>query len=296
MALSATSIANLLVQKYKPGFALGANEESVFTKYCDDATGRAGKMANQINIRILGGGLTGQTIVAGGSGLTLTDTSEAGSSVNATPTFIYNAAYLSLPALSRLAEDGPAAEAAYKAQLMASVMTKIDTTGTNLAQYLTTSVEGGAVTLDQALMTKCLKDLITQGKDHFGAGKRAVFLIHPAQSDALLNIPTITAANIRGDSVNPIPSGWVWDAWNCKIEESGNVYSTGGIAYNMLFIPGENASPNAKMGTFAVAYNMKPQPLDPQPVEAQMRFITVAEVGFVEVFDYDGVLMKTNSV
>jgi len=285
MAITATGLASVLHQKWTPGFALAANEESVFTKYCKDYTGEAGKMANQINISIMGV-MNQQTAAAGATGISLTENTEAGSSVNATPTFIYSAWYLSLVGLSRLAERGPAAEAAAKQQLMAAVMTKIDTTGTAINANLTTSIEGGAVVLDKALMLKCLKDLITQGKDHFKAGNRGQFVIYPSQSDALLNIPEITSATIRGDKANPNVSGWVWDAWNCGIEESGNVYTSAGIAYNVLIIPEK---------TYGVAYNMKTQLLPPQQVEIQTRFIAVAEVGFVEVFDADGVLMKTNA-
>lgn len=287
MATTATtfSSASTLHQNWVKGWDLAANEESVFTKHCHDYTGEAGDgLANQINISIMG--LMGQqTAAAGHVGTGITPTDEGGSNVSATPTFVFSAWYPTEVAISRLASRGPTAIAAAKKQLLSATMTKVDTTGTTLASSLTTSVEGGAVVLDHALMVRSLKDLLVQGKEHAKAGGRFQFLIHPAQADALLSIPTITAANVRGDKANPNVSGWVWDAWGAGIEESGNVLTSAGIAYNMLFIPDK---------TFGVAYNMKPKLLAPQQEELLHRFISVAEVGFVEVFDYDAVLMKTN--
>ena len=283
MASTPTTLTSVLRQKWAPGFALAAVEESVFSKHCKDYTGSAGKMNNQININIAP---VMDGVTASSTATTTTDTTTSWTSVNATPSFLYSSWYPTVILLSRLAEEGPAAEAAAKRQLMAAIATKEDTTGTALVASLTTSIEGGAVSLDKALMLKCLKDLLTQAKDHFKAGSRAQFVIYPSQSDALLNIPEITAANIRGDKANPNVSGWVWDAWNCGVEESGNITVTAGVADNVLFIPDK---------TFGKAYNMKPQLLPEQNDELVTRFIAVEEVGFVEVFDYDGVRMKTNA-
>lgn len=283
-ALTATSIANLLVTKWRPGILTAANEETVMAKHFFDATAGASKMANQIKIRKLGR-LSTSTLAAGDTPTSLTNATEGGSVVNINPTFFYSVAYLSMVGISRLAEDGPAAEAAYKKQLMATMATKVDTLATANVSSLT-NIEGGAVNLDQSLMLKSLKTLVTNAKDAFKVGKtRAHFVIHPFQTDALLAIPSLTAADIRGDSMNPNVSGWVWTAWNSTVEESGNIATSAGIANNCLFLE----------ECFASAWNMKPQLLDPQPVEAEIRFVALGEYGSGVLFDEYGVWIKTNS-
>lgn len=279
MASTPTTLSSVLRQEWAPGFELACVEESVFSKHAKKYS--SSKLNNQLNINIIPA-MTGVTAAA--TATTTTDDTTSWTSVNATPSFLYASWYPTVILLSRLAEEGPAAKAGAKRQLAAALATKEDTTGTALVASLTTSIEGGAVSLDKALMLKCLKDLAVNAKDHWKPGKtKGQFIIYPSQTDALLSIPEITAADIRGDSANPNVSGWVWNAWNCGIEESGNLTVSAGVADGVLLIPDK---------TFGKGYNMTAQFLPEQNDELVVRFITVEEVGFVEVFDYDGVRVK----
>jgi len=285
MPITPSDAANLLTKEWRAGILLAANEESVFMPNMMDASAGAVKLRNGLYVRKLGT-MTAQSLSGSGLHSSLTYNTEAGSVVLLSPSTPYSAVELNVDTLMEI-DSQPMLKAAYKEQLMASIGENMDsTTAQSLIPALTTSVEGGAVALSKALMLTCLKDLIVQAKDRFKPGKtRGHFIIHPNQSDALLDIPEITAANIRGDSQNPNVKGWVWDAWNCSVEESGNIHTAAGVAYNVLFL--EDA--------FAKAWGTKPYFLDPQFEGLLVRLICVGQYGVGTIFDEYAVMMKTAS-
>jgi hypothetical protein len=147
-------------------------------------------------------------------------------------------------------------------------------------------VTGGAQNNDKALMLDALQTLVVSGKSAFKAGKtRAHFRIINTQFKASLTISDVSDASIRGDNQSGVTKGWISKLWNCSFDESGNVYTSGGIAFNMLYLPLAEA----------IAFTQKPMLLPPQSDELLIREIALMEFGVGEIFDEYGVVMKTNA-
>jgi hypothetical protein len=230
---------------------------------------------NQLNLRKVGTA-TAQTLAAGGSGLSLNYNTFGDEVVALTPTFDYSGVEVPLHTLSRIdSEEG--LKTAYKNQLLASLGTALDVAGGALANGLSTNVSGGGgSSFDQALFLDAWNKLVVSAKDMFKVGvTKANLVLYNKQAKNLINVPGFTQAQIRGDGVSPMVRGWVNDVMNCNIFESGNVYTAGGVAHSPLFLP----------MAFAKAFNLRATLLDPQPVEAVIRFIAVQERGVVEYFD-----------
>jgi hypothetical protein len=173
---------------------------------------------------------------------------------------------------------------AYKKQSMAALATQIDVTAAGLAALLGTNIVGsGAVNIDKSLLLAAQSKLLTSARSAFKPGQMAYLCIHPSQSQYLMDIPEITAANIRGDSSNPNVKGWVWQAFGWEVRESGNILQSGGITHNMLFVS----------DAFAIGYNQRPKMLPLQDIEAYYNLITICEHGEVELFDEYAVDIRT---
>lgn len=94
-------------------------------------------------------------------------------------------------------------------------------------------------------------------------------ILHVSQIDDLMSILNLTSAQIRGDSANPMVVGWVFKALGIDFYESGNVYSTGGVASNVMLIP----------SAFRVAWNQRPQTLV-QEYQLLSRIIVWSDAAF----------------
>ena len=128
--------------------------------------------------------------------------------------------------------------------------------------------------------------LAATAKQNFVLGQTTCYLtVHVLRTADLLNIPDITAANVRGDSMNPNVTGRVWTAWGMDVGESGNISTSGGAAHNLLHI-----KPSHLLG-----YNEEPNLLDPQQNGLATLLIAYTSYAVGEVWDEYGVDIQSSS-
>lgn len=278
--------AAALTSEWDAEIRLKPTEEMVVVSDFSSPVGVDDKnIQNLLTIRILPT-ITAQTLASTdqGQGSGLTYHTGTILSVTASPVFTYGAVELPAHLLSKMTgPDGSALKAGYRKQLMAALGEKIDNTGAQLATGVSTQ-KGAPSNFDKPLLLDAKGTLQTNAKNHVKAGKTQIHLkYHPSQIKYLESISEIMNADARGGGDSPNVAGVVVKAWGLTLAESGNVYSTGGVVYNFMF---------ASQG-FVLGYNLEPGMLDPQTFELVTRFIARAEFGVVEVFDEDGVAIKS---
>jgi hypothetical protein len=278
-----TVFANGLVEEWRPGFYEAANEERVVTDMFTDATEGSVKLKKKIHVRIIPAASVQTAAPTNGTGGTYNSTSP--SDKTAEPIFYYSGIEWRYDTLTRLQNESASARAAWKNQLLKALATKVDTVGAAEAANLL-QIVGGAQNNDKALMLDALQTLNVSAKDEFKPGKTmGHFRIINTQFKASLTIQDVSDASIRGDNSSGVTKGWLSKLWNCSFQDSGNVYTSGGIAFNMLYLP---------LCKF-LAFNQTAMLLPPQPDELLIREIAIQEFGVGEAFDDYGVVMKTNS-
>jgi hypothetical protein len=178
-------------------------------------------------------------------------------------------------------------QAGYKTQLQKTLVAGIDVQAGALVPSLSTNIVGsGAVPISKSLLLSALSKLSNSAKEMFVLGKTTCYLtVHGLRTADLLNIPDITAANVRGDTVNPNVTGRVWTAWGMDVGESGNVSTSGGAAHNLLHI----------RESHVLAYNEEPNVLDPQTNGLATLLIGYTNFGVGEVFDEWAVDIQSSS-
>lgn len=281
------NLSSVIEQVWKPEFGPQANEERVATRGFSGADG-VKKIGRTLNLSKVGR-VTAQTLTASGdafrSALVYDDTNQ--SNTSATAVRIYCGAQIPVYVESQLLRYQDFLEK-YKSQMVKSLVAKIDSDGGQLASGITTNIIGGAgQDITESLLTSGIAKLALSAKEYFSPGKNRAFLtVYPLQIDNILQIPTIVNAYIRGDEANPIVKGWVWDAYNLDMAESGNVYVSGGLAYNFLHIP----------QAFVLGYNQEPTPLPPQDNGLATVVLATAEYAMKLWFDEYSVLIQTQTV
>ena len=275
---------NLLEQTWRPEMATAATEEMVIANDFDDGNDGVEKIANTLNIRKIAA-IVAQTLGATATGQTLTYSTNTETVVTVTPTFAYDGVEIPEHLITKLIAT-PQLRKAYRTQMAAGLATKIDSDAGVLAASISGVRGSSGENLSKGLMLDALTLLATASKNKWRRGKSrtpAFFVFHPSQIKYVLDIPEITAAQIRGDSQNPNVAGFVWDAWGLELDESGNVYQASGVTHNFLHIKESHV----------LAYNQKPGFLEPQPFELTVRFIARTEYGVGEVWDEYGVDVQT---
>jgi hypothetical protein len=280
--------ANLLINRYNPGLLLAAVEEMRVADQFSKPDG-VEYLNNALIFRKIARHVA-STLGSTATGASIDYNTNTETAVTASPTFIYSGVQVVLNTLSKMVGDidnlagTGKLMAAYKKQSMAALATQIDTTAAGLADDLGTNIVGsGAVNIDKALLLAAQSKLLTNARSAFKPGQLAYLCIHPSQSQYLMDIPEVTAANIRGDASNPNVKGWVWTAFGWEVRESGNILQSGGITHNLLFVS----------DAFAIGYNQRPKMLPLQDIEAYYNLIAVAEFGVVELFDEYAVDIRT---
>lgn len=286
MTISQT--ANLQVQKWMPGFDLLPNEEMVLGyEVLDASAAMTPGGANQWNLRRIDIATT-QILGTTDDGATITYNTFTDYVTPVTPVFDYSAVLVPLNTLANIDNQG-ALTSAYKQQLVASLATTMDVAlATEVANSIAGQTVGGAgeAVLSNALFLNGWSKLVQSAKEKFKPGvNRATLVVYNKRAQDIVNIPNFTFSYIRGDGTGPLVKGWVNDAMNIKILESGNIYASGGIAHNVLLMP----------PGLAKAYNMKPTLLDPQPYNAAMKFIACQSRGAKKYFDQYMVDIQTSS-
>lgn len=285
---TASAMASALYEEWAPGFEEAPNEEARVTRAFMDGTKGATKMGNQLHIvKIEAPGYSNVQTMSTSSGATTAALSyyvAAPTEVTVDPIYYYIGMEFPPNVLTRVHNGGSAVRAAYRRMLSKALAWKKDTLGAQQAQYLS-HVVGGAQNLDQSLFAAAIQALTTYALDEYEPGKTQAYLtITPTQVAALLQIPAFTHADIIGDGSNPLSRGWFSKVYNTNVQESGNVYVSGGIAHNMLYLPRAEV----------VAYGEQPHLWEPvRDGLSYLEFATM-ECGFKELFDEFAVDVKTN--
>lgn len=286
-ATGVTAFANGLKEEWAPGFAEAANEERVVTRKWMNGTGvqRMGKKMWIRKIEAPGGGnvqtLSG-TASARADQLSTYQLTPP-SPVFVTPTYYYICPELSPALKTQLGPEDGEMKAAYRRQFMKALMTKIDTVGAAQIQSLS-NVVGGAVNVDASLLAAVVQAIAISAKDKFKIGvTKPMLTLTSTQIGAIIQVPNLVQAQIRGEP-GAIKTGWVSDAYNLQIEESGNVYVSAGLAHNPVLLS----------ECQVLAYNEEPNIWD--PVQDGMATLLPAsmEFGVSELWDEYGIDMKTN--
>lgn len=144
-----------------------------------------------------------------------------------------------------------------KSSIEQSLAEGIDVTALTLVSALTTNVVGNNVdNFTKALILDADQKLSATAKKLYTAGGgQGMCIVGVTQKDDLLDISDITNAQFRGDTVNPVVSGWVAKAFGIRFFESGNVQIASSTLWNVLFITrafiiGFNQRPTVRMEEF----------------------------------------------
>lgn len=189
---------------------------------------------------------------------------------------------ISMPVLVRMAQDP---EDEIRQAIEKSVVSGIDSDFFSLAGSLTTNIVGDpGADLDFATLAEAHQKLVTGAKEFFEPRERskAVCVVAGTQDDALISISQITNAQIRGDRMNPIVSGWVATAFGVDFYESTNIQVSGGQANNVMFVP-------RAMG---VGFNQDPTIID-QEFQIWARFICWTDYVFGTIRDQYAVQVRS---
>lgn len=281
-----TAFASGLAEEWRPGFVEAANEERKVTRGWMDGTAGAVKLKKKVYIRKIEapGGSNVQTLGnASGRADQLTTYTLAPTQVTVTPTYYYIVCEISPNVESQLQEDGPKARAAYRRMFSKALAQKIDTVGAAQISSLSNAV-GGAQNIDAALLAYGIQVLAVNAKDAFQIGEtKPMLTLINTQIQHAIQIPNFVQAHIRGGA-GAIKTGWVSDAYNVQIEESGNVNVAANIAHNPLVLP----------ECQVLAYNEPPKLWDPVQDGIAVLLPATMEFGVAELFDEYGVDVKTN--
>jgi hypothetical protein len=275
-----TEGANYLRTEYDADFKTKAYEDSVIVEDFDKPTG-VEKIGNGLVIRIVPT-ISAQTLLSTGAGTSLTYDTTTATSVTCAPVGRYGAVEIPEHLVAKMANgEETALKTAYRNQLMGSVKEGFDayaalTVGPGIG------TAKGPANFDKSGLLDAAQSLRTNAKSH--ANNAQVFVkYHPSQIKHIKSISEIMNADARGDSANPNVTGIMVKAWGMTFGESGNIYSSAGVVYNMLHLK----------SAFVRGYNQPAYLLEPQPFELVVRFIAYLEGGVVEVFDEDAVLYKS---
>jgi hypothetical protein len=268
---------------WRPSMGLTTTEESVLADKVEDGNEGVEKIAGKLHIRKLG--TFGRTTLADGTGTAavgtgLTYQGQDETETTVVPKTVYTALEINKNVFSRMILNP---RNGFRTQLAASLAegqdAEVAALASSFANYL-----GGAQDLDKGLLLACLGGFATRAKKMFKVGVTvADLVIHPSQIQFLLDIPEITNAQIRGDDQNPNVKGWVWTAWNLRLNETGNVLQSGGLTYNPLFL----------RPAMVLGYNQKPDFLV-QEYELVERIIAWMELGAGLVWDQYCMAVLTN--
>lgn len=242
---------------------------------------------NKLNIRKFGrfvatNSLASTASADDGSGLTYVVAAD--SNITLSPINRYVAVAIARHQISQMNVDprGP-----FRISVEQALNEQIDAVCLQDATSLTTNTTGsGSVGLDRPLLLNILEKLRSSARSAITLGETKLWLIiHPAQFGDLMTIPEITAANLRGDSADPLVKGMVLNGLGLNYKVSGNVYTDANGAYNVLFVP----------EAFGIGWNEKPVVMA-QEFELQYRLIAYANFGHNIVWDDRAALIQTNSV
>lgn len=172
-------------------------------------------------------------------------------------------------------------------QLRAAIAAKVDETGATLASSLSNTVGGVGQDITEALLTSAIALLTNNAKEYYVPGKTKGYLyVHPMQVDDVLRQPNWSNAQVRGDGPSAVSTGWVNDAYNVTMTPSGNVYVSGGVAYNLFHVKGSHY----------LCWWEQINQMEPQKHGLDTFLICTGEHGEAEIDDDLGIAILTQNV
>jgi hypothetical protein len=245
MAEVSTTTAATWVQNNWDPIDVAATEESIFAELISQRR----KSQGQLTIPYMSN-VTALAATAGSmSGQSLTYAAATEGSATLSPSAYYAAQEVDLPLIMRAVQDP---EQAIQENLSASIASIIDYTALSRVALLAGNIVNAAGGIDKASFLSAIKLGATGAKRYWRPGGTGPFCcLHVSQVDSFLNISDFMSAQIRGDRMNPIATGWAATVAGVDVYESGNVYTSGGTAYNVMCIP----------RAFGMSYNQRPKVL-----------------------------------
>lgn len=241
---SITTAATWIKQMWDP-IDVAATEEEIFAGLISQRQKSFGLltipfMANTPALAATTGSMSGQS---------LTYDAPTEGSATLTPGTQYAAKEVDLPVILRAVQDP---QGAIKENLTDAIVAVIDSTALSRVASLVTNIVTAPGGLTKAAILSAIRLGATGGKKLWKPGQSGPFCcLHVSNVDDLLNISDITAAQMRGDRMNPIVTGWAATSFGVDFYESGNVFVSGGNAYNVMSIP----------RAFGMSYNQRPDVL-----------------------------------
>lgn len=276
--------ANALRSRWDSRFTRKPNENRNITKYATEPEG-VDKIGDTLYMRIIPV-VSASSLSNSDTGLSLTYDNTEITRVAATPAFTYSAIRPALTLVERM--DNPEEAkmlAAYRNQLLAGLWTGIETVYAQNATTISTQL-GAPTNTTEALFLQAKALLRTSSKEYgdMEQGDPPMYFFYDvSQIQYVESIPAIMHADIRGDKTNPTVNGLVQKGWGFRYSASGNIYKNAGIAYNIL---------HTKLA-FVLGFNAKPRLLDPQPEEATVRYIAIADSASTELLDECAVILRS---
>lgn len=274
-----TTAAKFLPDKWTTGLLHETTEEEVVGKNFSRPTG-VEKINNKLHIPKM------KRIAAAAysSGTGLTYSAGTQEEITVSPVRSVAAVEIERPVYSRM-DFSPDSD--YRMMLKYALAEYRDQYNAALATGLTTNIKGSALAvLDKGLFLQSQMALAISAKRAFRPGVTPWYIkIHPCQMQNALGVFDLVADSVIGDPAKPLLSGWWSKILNGNIDESGNVYQSGGITHNLAYLP----------DAFVTAFNEESNVLDPQAVELVVRIIATEEFGSSEQFDEFAVDMQTGT-
>ena len=282
-----TELAALAEQTYGVSLHRKANWDRVVTSQFVEPEVLADGYGKAVNIGVVDTA-TSNTLAGSTTGdlNNLTFNQDTETSVAISPTRLYSALQLSPSARSRFlrSEDFRAKKGA---QLRAAIAAAVDVTGATLASSLSQTVGGAGQDISDSLLASALALLTKNAKEYFRPGKtRAYLYVTPMQVDNVILQANWNNAQVRGDGSSAVASGWTNDAYNIAMQPSGNVYTSAGIAYNLLHVKGSHY----------LCWWEQIHQMEPQIHGVDTFLIATGEHGEAEIDDDLGVAVLTQDV
>jgi len=203
------------------------------------------RLFNKLHIRKLDEP-TAQTLAASATGETLTSSEIADSEITLTPVAHYIYVVLSRSQMAQMDVDP---RSPIREQVDDALAKKVDTACLQDVASLTTHTFGSsAVNIDRPLLLSALASL-RNSSAAVDPGRTMIRLLYgPLQFDDIMSIDEITKADIRGDDANPNVKGIVVKALGLNLDVTGNLYSSAGELFNVMYVP----------EAFGISYNERP--------------------------------------
>ena len=236
-----TELAALAEQTYGATLHRKANWDRIVTSQFVEPETLGGEYGNQVNIGVIDTA-TYQDAAVGTSydlsGLTYNTDTETNKTI--APARIYSAIHLGPDVRTRFIRSEQFRRIKGQ-QLRAALAARVDAVGATLASSVSWTVGGAGQDLDDTMLAGAIALLTKNAKEYFMPGRTKAYLyVTPMQVDDVITQQRWTNAEVRGDGQSAVASGWVNDSYNIVMKPSGNVYTSGGIAHNLLHVKGSH--------------------------------------------------------